>query len=65
MLTEFELGDRVMMRKPHACGSNTWTIIRTGADIKIKCGQCGRIVMMDRADFVRAAKKKLKPEERN
>ncbi len=65
MLTEFELGDRVMMRKPHACGSNTWTIIRTGADIKIRCGQCGRIVMMDRADFVRAAKKKLQPEERN
>ncbi len=65
MLTEFELGDLVMMRKPHAFGCNTLTIIRTGADIKIRCGQCGRIVMMDRADFVRAAKKKLQPEERN
>ena len=65
MLTEFGLHDTVMMKKPHACGENRWQIIRVGADIKIKCVQCGRIVMMDRADFVRSAKKKLKPEERN
>lgn len=64
MLTEFELGDHVVMKKPHACGANEWTIIRVGADVKIKCGQCGRIVMMDRADFVRMAKKLLPAEEK-
>ncbi|MBQ1892829.1 MAG: DUF951 domain-containing protein [Clostridia bacterium] len=52
-----ELGRRVIMRKPHACGSNEWEIVRTGADIKIKCLGCGRIVMLDRGDFLRAAKK--------
>ena len=35
MLNEFALGDHVMMRKPHACGTNEWVIIRVGADIKI------------------------------
>ena len=45
------------MKKPHACGANEWTIIRVGADIKIRCNQCGRIVMMDRADFIRMGKK--------
>lgn len=59
MITCFELGDRVVMKKPHACGTNEWTITRTGADIKIKCAHCGRIVMMDRADFLKAAKKIL------
>ncbi len=49
----------MMMKKPHACGFNQWRIIRVGADIKIKCLQCGRIVMMDRADFVRMCKKVL------
>ena len=44
------------MRKPHACGSSEWLITRTGADIKIKCKGCGRVVMLDRGDFMRAAK---------
>jgi len=51
------LGRRVVMRKPHACGSNEWEIVRTGADIKIKCLGCGRVVMLDRGDFIKAAKK--------
>ena len=59
MIAEFGLGDVVLMKKPHACGANEWTIIRVGADVKIKCGQCGRIVMLDRADFVRMGKKIL------
>ncbi len=62
MIESFELGDRVVMRKPHACGSNEWTIIRTGADVKIKCLQCGRIVMLDRADFIKSAKKLIMQE---
>lgn len=45
------------MRKPHACGSNLWEITRTGADVKIKCLGCGRVCMLDRGDFMRAAKK--------
>ena len=57
MTETFELRDVVMMKKPHACGTNSWTIIRVGADIKIKCNACSRIVMMDRTDFVRSCKK--------
>ncbi len=63
MITEFRLGDGVVMKKPHACGENAWTIIRVGADVKIKCRQCGRIVMMDRADFVKMAKRLLPAED--
>lgn len=59
MLTSFETGDWVQMRKPHACGANEWEITRTGADVKIKCRQCGRVVMLSRQDFERAAKKNL------
>ena len=59
MLAEFEIGDKVQMRKPHACGANEWQITRTGADIKIKCLSCGRVVMMDRQDFERSARKNL------
>ena len=50
------LGDVIQSRKPHPCGSNTWTVIRTGADIKMKCNVCGRIVMLDRDSFLRRRK---------
>ncbi len=63
MITEFSLGDTVVMKKPHACGTNEWSVIRTGADVKIRCRACGRIVMMDRADFLRMAKKRIEKRE--
>ena len=63
MIERFGLGDHIAMKKPHACGENEWTIIRVGADVKIKCNHCGRIVMLDRADFVRMGKKILMKKE--
>ena len=50
------LGDVVQMRKAHPCGSDRWEIIRTGADIKMKCNTCGHLVMMDRETFLRRRK---------
>ena len=56
MIETFALGDTVQMKKPHACGSDTWTVTRVGADVKIKCHGCGRVVMLDRLAFLKAAK---------
>jgi len=60
MITEFNLGDIVETRKGHPCGSNQWEIIRLGADIKIKCTGCGRIVMLPRPKFEKSVKKIIK-----
>ena len=57
MIDTFELGDRAIMKKPHACGANLWQIVRVGADIKIKCLRCGRVVMLDRLEFLRRVKR--------
>lgn len=58
----FKLNDCVIMKKPHACGENKWKIIRVGVDIKIKCMNCGREVMIDRLKFIRKLKKVLGEE---
>lgn len=50
------IGDVVRTRKQHPCGSDLWTVMRTGADIKIRCNTCGRIVMMDRETFLKRRK---------
>lgn len=39
------------MKKVHPCGSYNWEVIRMGADIKIKCQGCNRIVMLPRSEF--------------
>jgi hypothetical protein len=59
MIDTFSLGDRVILKKPHACGENRWEIVRVGADVKLKCTGCGRVVMLDRLDFLKRAKKLL------
>lgn len=57
MIEVFNLGDIVEMKKQHPCGSSQFEIIRVGADIKIKCTGCGRIVMIPRGKFKKEAKK--------
>ena len=47
------VGMRVRLRKKHPCGSDEWTVTRTGADIGMVCEGCGRRVMLEREDFER------------
>lgn len=57
MIEKYDINTKVIMKKPHACGENKWEVIRLGADIKIKCLGCGRMVMMPRSKFEKDAKK--------
>ena len=56
-MQSYKLGSIVIMKKQHPCGTNEWTIIRMGADIKIKCNNCGRSIMLYRIDFNKKLKK--------
>ena len=60
---EYKLNDRVIMKKEHPCGTNEWEIIRLGVDIKIKCINCGRSVMIPRIEFNKKLKKVLRNED--
>ena len=53
MEKKYELGTIVEMKKPHACKSNEWEITRLGIDIKLKCLNCGREIMMEWLEFER------------
>lgn len=54
---EYKLGSKVMMKKQHPCGTNEFEITRLGADIKIKCINCGRSILLPRIDFNKKIKK--------
>lgn len=54
---EYKLGSIVVMKKEHPCKTNRFEVVRVGADIKIKCINCGRVVMMSRVEFNKKIKK--------
>ena len=43
------VGDTILMKKPHPCGSREFTVTRIGADFKIKCAGCGKEMMLPRS----------------
>ncbi len=48
-----KVGDRIKAKKPHACGGKEWEVMRTGADVKLKCATCGRTVFLSVPDAER------------
>jgi len=57
MEKNYSLGSIVIMKKQHPCGTNKWEITRLGADIKIKCLNCERSIMLTRIEFDKKLKK--------
>lgn len=55
------VGDLVKMRKAHPCGNDLWRVTYVGADIKMRCEKCARIVMLDRPTFEKRMKKLVSP----
>lgn len=56
---DLKVGDKVEMKKPHPCGSKTFTLLRVGMDFKIKCDGCAREVMLPRKKVEKNIKKVL------
>lgn len=54
---DLHLGDVVQLKKPHPCGSAEWEILRVGADFRIKCLGCGRVVMLPRSQVEKDIRK--------
>ncbi len=52
-------GDKIITKKQHPCGGDKWEVVRTGADFKIKCLTCGRVVMLSHPDFFKRLKKRI------
>lgn len=53
----YKIGDHILLKKTHPCGSNEWEIVKLGADIKIKCCGCGRLVFIPRIELNKKIKK--------
>lgn len=53
---DIRIGDVYQLRKPHPCGSYNWRVVRTGADIGMRCLKCEHKVLIPRSEFERRVK---------
>lgn len=57
-----QVGDILIMKKPHPCGGREFEVLRVGSDIKIKCSVCGREVVVPRVKLeknIKSQKEKI------
>lgn len=54
---QYLIGDIVKLKKDHACGSNSWIVLRTGVDFKLKCEKCEKVLWLKRTDFNKSVRK--------
>ncbi|MDD7305202.1 MAG: DUF951 domain-containing protein [Peptoniphilaceae bacterium] len=50
-MKKYKINDIVTLKKGHPCGQNLRKIERMGADMKLRCLGCDKIVWMKRIDF--------------
>lgn len=57
---DVQVGDQLIMKKPHPCGCNKFLVNRIGMDFKIKCTRCGHEIMIPRAKAEKNIKQVLR-----
>ena len=56
------VGDKLLMKKKHPCGADTFTVTRIGMEFRLKCDGCGREVMVPRVKAEKSLKKIIKAD---
>lgn len=59
---QVEVGEHLILKKPHPCGGRQFLVLRVGMDFKIRCETCGHEVMVPRSKVEKNIKKILPKE---
>lgn len=60
---DIKVGDRLIMKKSHPCGNDTFSVLRVGMDFKLRCEGCGHEVMLARTKAEKNIKRIIPTEE--
>ena len=59
---DFQPGDVIRLKKKHPCGSFQWKVLRTGADLRMQCMGCGRMITQDRTAVEKNTRELTRPD---
>ncbi|NLG53610.1 MAG: DUF951 domain-containing protein [Clostridiales bacterium] len=60
---DIRLGDILHMKKTHPCGADTFEVLRTGMDFKLRCTGCSHVVEIPRHKAEKRIKKIVREQE--
>lgn len=60
---KYDLGSLLVLKKGHPCGENLWEVVKLGADIRLKCTKCNRLIIIPRVDLNKKIKKIIEREK--
>ena len=60
---DIKVGDKIIMKKPHPCGDNRFTVLRIGMDFKLRCIGCGHEIMAPRSKIEKRIKSIITEEK--
>ena len=56
-IIKLNVGDILVLKKSHPCGTNKMKVARVGSDVRIICEGCGRDMTMPRDKLEKAVRK--------
>ena len=59
-----DVGDILLMKKAHPCGSQKMEVLRIGSDLRLKCCGCGRDFTIERLKIEKNIKSVSRKEQR-
>ncbi len=59
---DIKVGDKIIMKKPHPCGENRFTVLRIGMDFKLRCMGCSHEIMAPRSKIEKRIKSIISEE---
>ena len=59
----YNIGDIVKTKKKHPCGCDLWKLIGIGVKFKLKCTECGHVILLDREKALKIITKKVTREK--
>ncbi len=60
---KYDIGSLLVLKKGHPCGENMWEVVKLGADIRLKCTKCNRLIIIPRIELNKKIKKVIEKEK--
>lgn len=59
---DIRVNDVLVMKKNHPCGCNSFLVLRSGMDFKLKCEKCGHEIMIPRSKAEKSIRRVVREE---
>ena len=61
---DVRVGDMLVMKKEHPCGSRNWLVLRSGMDFRLRCTGCGHEVLLPRSKAEKNIRQIVREEQK-